>query len=95
MGNLCMKRSDTHSSNGTNIQPGNLKLESQKVVEVMGKMDKWQRWKSRTECTFDGSGYERVLINAIYDVHNIYMNQLVKPQLELATVGGTVQHLVK
>ena len=37
MGNIYMKHSDTHSPYGTRIQPGNMKLESQKIVEFMGK----------------------------------------------------------
>ena len=43
MGDLCTKHSDTHSSYRTRIQPGNLKLESQKIVKFMGEMDEWQR----------------------------------------------------
>ena len=41
MGNLSTRHSWTHSYYGTIIQPGNLKLESQKIFEFMGKMDEW------------------------------------------------------
>ena len=67
MGNLSNKHSDTHAYYGTIIQPRNLKLEYQKIVKFMGKMDEWQRWKSRTECAFDELGYKRVLTDATYD----------------------------
>ena len=50
-------------------------------------MDEWKIWKSRMEFTFNGSGYERVLINAIYDTW--------KSQLAVETVGETVNNLVK
>ena len=51
-------------------------------------------WKSRTECAFDESEYYWVIRNAIPDGRNIQMNQ-VYSQLAVATVGGTVYHLVK
>ena len=37
MGNLSTKHSDTHSSYGTRIQPGKLKVESQNIVEFVWK----------------------------------------------------------
>ena len=40
----------------------------------MGKMDEWHSCKSRTECAFGGSGYDQVLIDAIYDSQNTQMN---------------------
>ena len=55
MGDLSTKHSDTQSSYGTIIQPGNLNLESQKIVEFMGEIDEWKKWKSMTECAFNGS----------------------------------------
>ena len=33
-----------------------MKLESQKIAEIIGEMDECQRWKSRTERAFDKSG---------------------------------------
>ena len=32
----------------------------------MGEIDEWQKWKFKTECAFDGSGYKRVLTDATY-----------------------------
>ena len=61
MRNLSTKHSDTHTSYVTIIQPGNLKLESQKFVKFIGKIYEWKRWKYRIECAFYGSVYNRVL----------------------------------
>ena len=47
MGKISMNHLDTHSSYGTRIQPGNLKLGSQKIVTFMGDMDEWQKWNFR------------------------------------------------
>ena len=93
--NISTKHSDTHSSYGTRIQPGNLKLKSQKIVEFMGKMDEWQRWNSKTECSLYGSVYERVLKDATYDALNTQMNRVVYSQLEVETFGGTSHQLIK
>ena len=41
MEDISTKHLDTHLSYGTITQPGNLKLESQKIVEFMGKMNEW------------------------------------------------------
>ena len=38
----------------------NLKLEAQKIRDFSSlKMD-WTKWKNRTECAFDGSGYGKI-----------------------------------
>ena len=61
----------------------------------MGEMNVWQRWEWRKECDFDGSGYDQVLIDAIYYGRNVKINILVYYQLKLETFGGTEHHLVK
>ena len=91
MGNFFSK---THERGDFHIG-GNLKLDSQKVTEFLGRMEDWQRWKSRTTCAFDGSGYERILTDPVYAVLNPRANKIVYSQLSVATVSGTAHHLVK
>jgi len=73
----------------------NLKLEAQKIKEFSGSYDEWQRWKSRTECAFDGSGYENILVDPVFATNNPRMNRVVYSQLAVATVDGTAYHLVR
>ena len=58
-------------------------------------MDEWQKWRSSTECAFDGSGCKQVLTDATYDARNIQMNRVVYSQLIVATAGGTANRLIK
>ena len=95
MGNLSTKYSDTHSSYGNITKPGNMKLEYQKIINFMGKMDEWQRCKTRTKYDFDGSGYDQVLTDTTYSEQNTQMNREVYSKLALATVGGTEHHQIK
>jgi hypothetical protein len=46
----------------------NLKLEAHKVKDFSGGHEDWAKWKSRTQCTFRGSGYKRVLEDNVYAV---------------------------
>ena len=73
----------------------NLKLEAQKIKEFSGSYDEWQRWKSRTECAFDGSGCENILVDPVFATNNPRMNRVVYSQLAVATVDGTAYHLVR
>src|SRR5687767_14688062 len=73
----------------------NLKLEAQKIKEFNGGYEEWQRWKSCTECAFDGSGYERILTDPVFARMNQRMNRVVYSQLAVATVDGTAYHLVR
>lgn len=73
----------------------NLKLEAQKVKEFNGDFDEWARWKSRTECALDGSGYEKILTDITFAMNNPRMNRVVYSQLAVATVEGTAYHLVR
>eukprot|EP00957_Ditylum_brightwellii_P059031 4477292-Ditylum_brightwellii.AAC.1 len=58
-------------------------------------MEEWQKWKNRTECTLDGSGYIRIVIDREYAQRLHNQNRVVFSQLSVATSGGTVFHLVK
>ena len=73
----------------------NLKLEAQKVKDFSGDANEWQKWKSRTECAFDGSGYENILKDEEYAEDNERQNKIVYSQLAAATVDGIAHHLVK
>lgn len=79
----------------TDQQTSNLKLEAQKIKEFFGNLEDWPKWKNRTECAFDGSGYENILTNEEFAAENPKMNRIVYSQLAVATVEGTAYHLVK
>ena len=72
----------------------NLKLESQKIVEFLGGNNEWQKWKTRTMCAFEGSGYEEILEDEEYAEAHPRMNRIVYSQLSVATVVGTAHHLI-
>lgn len=82
-------------SRGSRTSPSNLKLESQKIVEFSGRFEEWQKWKNRTQCAFDGSGYESILLDRGFATQRMDMNRIVYSQLSVATSGGTAYHLVK
>ena len=50
--------------------PSNLKFDSQNIIKFLGRIEDWHKFKLRTECDFDGSGYDQVLSNAIIAVNN-------------------------
>ena len=54
----------------------------------------WQRWKNRTICALDGSGYEQILSEPMFAQRNSNMNKIVYSQLSVATVDGTAHHIV-
>ena len=72
-----------------------LKLEAQKISPFSGDYSDWSKWKSRTECAFDGSGYEKILIDRTYASLHERLNKVVYSQLSVATVDGNAHHLVK
>ena len=72
-----------------------LKLEAQKINEFTGSSSDWPKWRNRTECALDGSGYEDVLEDCAYASKNQEYNRVVYGQLSVATVDGTAHHLVK
>jgi hypothetical protein len=85
-------------SNNTKVKHArdmSLKLEAQKIKEFTGHFDIWQKWKSCTKCAFDGSGYEKVLLDWLHAETNTQMNRVVYAQLYVATVDGTAHHLIK
>ena len=88
MGNI-IGRSEIRSG------PSGLKLESQRIVDFNGRVEDWQKWKNRTQCAFDGSGYERILSDREYANRMRNQNRVVFSQLSVATSGGTAYHLVK
>jgi hypothetical protein len=72
----------------------NLKLEAQKIKDFSGGHEDWAKWKSRTQCAFSGSGYERVLEDEVYAAMNERLNKVVYSQLPAATVEGVAYHLM-
>ena len=74
---------------------GSVKLEAQKIKEFSGSYEDWQKWKSRTECAFSGSGYEKILESHSYSNARPRMNTVVYSQLAAATVDGVAYHLVR
>ena len=75
--------------------PSNLKIESKKIIEFIGRIEDRKKRKSRTECDFDGPRYDQVLPDALFEENKQYMNRIFYSQLAVATVGGTAHHLVK
>ena len=72
-----------------------LKLEAQKIRDFSGLTIDWTKWKNRTECAFDGSGYGKILTDSNYAKGHPMMNRIVYAQLSVATSDGTSHHLVK
>ena len=93
MGNIITALSDNLGSKDRGDT--NLKLEAQKIKDFSGNHDEWQKWKSRTECAFSGSGYERILDDINYAQKYPRLNKIVYSQLAAATVDGTAYHLVQ
>eukprot|EP00957_Ditylum_brightwellii_P168739 12843568-Ditylum_brightwellii.AAC.1 len=79
----------------SNSSHSNLKLELQNIVELSGKVEEWQKWKTQMQCALNGSGYERILLEREYTTRRHNLNRIVYLQLSVATSGGTVYHLVK
>jgi hypothetical protein len=74
--------------------PTTLKLEAQKITGFQGSQDEFPMWKSRTQCAFEGVGYERILNDRTYAIQNPKMNKIVYSQLTVATVDGSAYHLI-
>ena len=66
-----------------------------KIIEFIGRVGDWQKWKLVTECSFYGSGYEHVLSDALFVENNPHMNPIVYSELAVATIGDTSHYLVK
>ena len=63
--------------NGTSKAETSLKLEAQKVTPFSRNFADWARWRSCTQCTFDGSGYEKNLNDEKYALDNPCLKKLV------------------
>lgn len=95
MGNLFTKSSATTPKDTvTDMEVSNLKLEAAKITEFHGRIDDFQAWRIRTECAFDGSGFERILTDQPFSMANPRMNRIVFSQLSVATANGDAYHLV-
>ena len=81
-------------TNETEESGGDLKLAAQKVTEFQGGNDEWRKWKNKTECALEGSGYNRILTDHEYASRNRKMNKIVYSQLAAATIDGCANHLV-
>eukprot|EP00957_Ditylum_brightwellii_P088653 6752166-Ditylum_brightwellii.AAC.1 len=73
----------------------NLKLGSKKIVEFTGRSEDWQKWKTRAQCAFDGSGNEGILNDSNYAFRHPDMSRIVYSQSSVAASGGTAYHLLK
>ena len=73
---------------------GSLKLAAQKVTDFSGGNEEWRKWKSKTACALEGSGYDKILTNEIFAMSHPKMNKIVYSQLAAATIDGTANHLV-
>lgn len=78
----------------TDNEVSNLKLEAARITEFHGRIDDFQAWRIRTECAFDGSGFERILSDRGFADKNPRMNRIVFSQLSVATANGDAFHLV-
>jgi hypothetical protein len=93
--NMDKSPDSSDESNGIGKGPTNLKLEAQKIKDFSGAHDDWAKWKSRTECAFSGSGYERILEDKAFAMNHERLNKVVYSQLASATVDGVAYHLVQ
>lgn len=95
MGNIFGKApSATLDNDVTDKEVSNLKLEAAKITEFHGRIEDFQAWRIRTECAFDGSGFEKILNDRVFANDNPRMNRIVFSQLSVATASGDAFHLV-
>ena len=73
---------------------GSLKLEAQRVTLFSGTNEEWRKWKNKTACAFEGSGYDKVLTDRSFANKHPKMNKIVYSQLAAATIDGTAHHIV-
>ena len=84
-----------HSSTTINDdKAGSLKLEAQRVTSFSGTNEEWRKWKNKTACAFEGSGYDRILGDRAFANNHPKMNKIVYSQLAAATIDGTAHHIV-
>ncbi len=95
MGNACRKTMfQTPCNIVTDNEVSNLTLEAAKITEFFGRIEEFQAWRIRTECAFDGSGFEKILVDKSFARENPRMNRIVFSQLSVATANGDAFHLV-
>eukprot|EP00957_Ditylum_brightwellii_P123376 9407230-Ditylum_brightwellii.AAC.2 len=94
MGNSWMKDESCDETKLDKSGFGILKLASQRIVKLSGKINKWQRWKNWTLCAFVGSGDERVLVDPYEVAVQPSANAIVYFQLAVAMLGRTAYHIV-
>jgi hypothetical protein len=71
-----------------------LKLQSHQVKPFSGRSAEFPKWRSHTECVFNGTGYEQFLSNETYAISHPLKNALVFSQLSIALCDGDASHLV-
>ena len=73
---------------------GSLKLEAQRITTFSGTNEEWPKWKNRSLCAFEGSGYDKILTDISFARCHPKMNKIVYSQLATATIDGTAHHIV-
>ena len=71
-----------------------IKMSYQKIKSFSGQNGEWHQWKGITQCTFEGSGYEKVLTDRAYANRFAQYNRIVCAMLNIATSEGEAHHLV-
>jgi hypothetical protein len=71
-----------------------LRLVASSVKPFNGRTAEFPRWKSYTECVFNGTGYEKILTDAPYAALHPAKNTLVYSQLSMALSEGDASHIV-
>ncbi len=61
----------------TDSKVSNIKLEAAKITEFFGRIDEFQAWRIRTEYAFDGSVFEKILIDKSFARENPRINRIV------------------
>ena len=75
--------------------PSNLRLKYQNIHELIGCIEDWKKWKSRTECVVECSGYYRVLYDYLFVATKITDQSDFLFTSSSWNCGGKVNHLVK
>jgi hypothetical protein len=71
-----------------------LKLQSHQLKSFNGRSTEFPKWKVHTECVFNGTGYERILVDEEFARTHSNKNTLVYSQLSIAVCDGDASHLV-
>ena len=72
-----------------------MKLEFQNIIEFIGRIEDSNKWKSITECAFNGSCCNWVLYDSLFEAKNQQINWILYSHISVSTVGGTEYYLVK